>query len=137
MNYDEFTGQVQHRLELPNTGKTVRAIRATLMTLGERLQEGEATDLAGPLPMEIDWYLTGAVDDHGQRFDWDEFVERVWEREGFTDPEDRGKAAYHARVVMDVIDGLESGAEMQQVRDQLPAADDWDELFQVVDSHIE
>lgn len=69
MNFDQFTGQVQNRLELPGTGEAVRAIRATLMTLGERIQEGEAKDLAGPLPMEIDYYLTGAVTEHGQRFD--------------------------------------------------------------------
>ncbi|RDZ88954.1 DUF2267 domain-containing protein, partial [Haloferax sp. Atlit-6N] len=26
MNFDEFTGEVQHRLELPGTGEAVRAI---------------------------------------------------------------------------------------------------------------
>jgi len=92
MNFDEFTGDVQHRLELPGTGETVRAIRATLMTLGERLPEGNAADLAASLPIEIKWYLTGAVREHGRRFDWQEFVERVSEIEG-TDPAD---AAYHA-----------------------------------------
>ncbi|PSP83321.1 hypothetical protein BRC83_07395 [Halobacteriales archaeon QS_1_68_17] len=81
MNFDQFTGEVQHRLELPGTGEAVRAIRATLTTLGERIQEGEADDLAGPLPGEIGFYLIGAVGEHGQRFDWREFVDRVWERE--------------------------------------------------------
>ena len=38
---------------------------------------------------------------------------------------------------MDVVDGLESGAEMEQVRDGLPADGDWDQLFQIVDSHTE
>lgn len=42
MNFDEFTGQVQHRLELPGTGETVRAIRATLMTLGKRIPANAA-----------------------------------------------------------------------------------------------
>ena len=37
MNFDEFTGEVQHRLELPGAGEAVRAIRATLMTLGQRI----------------------------------------------------------------------------------------------------
>jgi len=46
MNFDEFTGQVQHRLELAETGEAVRAIRATLSTLGERIPEGNAEDLA-------------------------------------------------------------------------------------------
>ena len=67
MKFTEFVGQVQHRLELPGEGEAVRATRAVLQTLGERLQAGQATDLAGPLPMEIDYYLESA--DHGQRFD--------------------------------------------------------------------
>lgn len=93
MDFDEFTGQVQHRLKFPNTGRTLRAIRATLMTLGQRIPEEAAEDLAASLPMEIRWYMTGAVHDHGQRFDWKEFVSRVGEIE-HADPPD---AAYHAR----------------------------------------
>ena len=59
MNFDEFTGQLQHRLGTSGTGQTVRAARATLSTLGARIPEGAAEDLAASLPMEIDWYLTG------------------------------------------------------------------------------
>ena len=131
MNFDEFTGQVQHRLELPGTGEAVRAIRATLTTLGERLQAGEATDLAASLPMEVDYYLTDAVTEHGQRFDWSEFVERVREREGI---EDGAAAAYHARVVVDVAADVVAPAELRQVRDQLPADEGWDGLFELVDA---
>jgi uncharacterized protein (DUF2267 family) len=137
MNFDEFTGTVQNRLELPATGETVRAIRATLTTLGERLTEGEAADLAGPLPMEIDHYLTGAVDDHGQRFDWDEFLDRVAERERTTDADDRADVAYHARVVVAVVAEAVPAGELRQVRDQLPAGDDWDELFELVDAQAD
>lgn len=133
MNYDEFTGAVQHRLELPGTGQTVRAIRATLTTLGERIQEGEAKDLAGSLPMEIDFYLTGAVEEYGQHFDWDEFVRRVWEREGMNDPDDRADAAYHARVVVALVAEAVPEGEMRQVRGQLPDDEDWAELFELVD----
>lgn len=77
MNFDEFTGEVQHRLGLAGTGETVRAIRATLTTLGQRIPGGNAEDLAASLPLEIKWYLTGAVKEHGERFDWQEFVTRV------------------------------------------------------------
>ncbi len=69
MNFDEFTGEVQHRLELPGTGEAVQAIRAILMTLGQCIPEGNAEDLTASLPMEIKWYLTGIVHKHGQRFD--------------------------------------------------------------------
>jgi uncharacterized protein (DUF2267 family) len=132
MNFDEFTGTVQHRLELPGTGEAVRAIRATLMTLGERIPAGAAEDLAASLPMEIKWYPTGAVGEHGQRFDWQEFVSRVSEIEN-ADPAD---AAYHARVVVDLVHTLVPQSDFQQLRDQLPESDDdenWRQLFAVVD----
>ena len=132
MNFDEFTGEVQHRLELPGTGETVRAIRATLMSLGQRIPEGNAEDIAASLPMEIKWYMTGAVHEHGQRFDWQEFVSRVSEIEGA----DRPDAAYHAQVIMDLVGTLIPPSDLQQLRDQLPESEDdenWRKLFTVID----
>jgi uncharacterized protein (DUF2267 family) len=132
MNFDEFTGTIQHRLELPGTGEAVRAVRATLMTLGERIPAGAAEDLAASLPMEIKWYMTGAVREHGQRFDWQEFVSRVSEIEN-TDP---AEAAYHARVVIDLVQTLVPQSDFRQLRDQLPEGEDdenWQQLFEVVD----
>jgi len=133
MDFDEFTGTVQHRLELPGTGETVRAIRATLSTLGRRIPAGAAEDLAASLPMEIRWYLTGAVDDHGQRFDWQAFVDRVSDIEN-ADPSD---AAYHAQVIVDLVRAQVPGSDFQQLRDQLPESDDdenWGALFELVDA---
>jgi uncharacterized protein (DUF2267 family) len=133
MNFDEFTGTVQHRLELPGTGETVRVIRATLTTLGERIPEGAAEDLAASLPMEINWYLTGAVRDHGQRFDWAEFVSRVSERARA----DRADAAYQAQVVVDLVSEQVPASDLRQLRDQLPESEDrenWRKLFEVVDA---
>lgn len=133
MDFDEFTGTVQHRLELPGTGETVRAIRATLTTLGRRIPEGNAEDLAASLPMEVDWYLTGAVPDHGQRFDWSEFVERVADIEGI-EPAD---AAYHARVIVDLVHDEVPESDFRQLREMLPEAEDdenWRMLFEVVDA---
>jgi uncharacterized protein (DUF2267 family) len=133
MNFDEFTGKVQHRLELPGTGETVRTIRATLLTLGQRIPKGNAEDLAASLPMEIKWYMTGAVHEHGQRFDWSEFVERVSEIEQ-TDP---SEAAYRARVVVDLVQTLVPESDFQQLRDSLPESEDdgnWRKLFEIVDA---
>lgn len=132
MNFDEFTGQVQHRLQLSGTGEAVRATRATLSTLGERIPAGAAADLAASLPMEIRWYLTGAVHEHGQRFDWAEFLTRVSEIEG----SDRSTAAYHARVIVDLVRTQVPASDFQQLRDQLPEHhedEDWGSLFEVVD----
>lgn len=133
MNFDEFTGTVQHRLELPGTGETVRAIRATLLTLGQRIPEGNAEDLAASLPLEIKWYLTGAVHEHGQRFDWKEFVSRVSDIEGV----DRSDAAYHAQLVVDLVETTVPQSDFQQLRNQLPeseADENWGKLFAVVDA---
>ena len=113
MNFDEFTGEIQHRLELPGTGEAVRATRATLMALGQRIPEGNAEDLAASLPMEIKWYMTGAVQEHGQRFDWAEFVSKVSEVETV----DREEAAYHAQVVMDLVASQVPASDLQQLRD--------------------
>jgi uncharacterized protein (DUF2267 family) len=133
MNFDEFTGTIQHRLELPGTGETVRAIRATLTTLGQRIPDGAAADLAASLPMEVDWYLTGAVTEHGQRFDYREFVDRV----SAIEHADRPAAAYHAQVIVDLVATLVPPSDLQQLRDQLPEAEDdenWGKLFELVDA---
>ena len=135
MNFDEFTGEVQHRLELPDTGRTVRAIRATLMTLGERMTEGQAEDLAANLPIEIKWYMTGAVREHGQRFDWSEFLDRVSEIEG--EGVDRAEAAYHARIIVDLIESIVPTSDFHQLRDGLPESqneENWRQLFEIVDA---
>ena len=133
MNFDEFTGAVQHRLELPGTGETVRAIRATLSTLGQRIPAGNAEDLAASLPMEIQWYMTGAVAEHGQRFDWQEFVTRVSEITGAERPE----AAYQAQVIVDLVASQVPQSDLRQLRDSLPESEDdenWRKLFEVVDA---
>ncbi|MFC4451541.1 DUF2267 domain-containing protein [Halorussus aquaticus] len=126
MKYDDFMGQVQNRLELPDTGRAVRATRAVLQTLGERLQGGEATDLAGPLPMEVDYHLESA--ESGQRFDYDEFVGRVADRAEV----ERSDAVYYGKVVVGLVSELVPASEIEQVRAQLPA--DYDDLFALVDA---
>jgi len=103
------------------------------MALGQRIPEGNTEDLAASLPMEIKWYLTGAVHEHGQRFDWREFVSRVSEVEGSDPPE----AAYHAQVIIDLVSTLVPPSDLQQLRDQLPESEDdenWRRLFAVVDA---
>lgn len=126
MKFDDFMGQVQNRLELPDTGRAVRATRAVLQSLGERLQAGEAKDLAGPLPMEVDFYLLSA--ESGQRFDYDEFVGRVADRANV----DRAEAAYYGKVVVGLVSEHVPAGEIEQVRAQLP--DDYEDLFGLIDA---
>ncbi|MFD1513380.1 DUF2267 domain-containing protein [Halomarina rubra] len=129
MKFSQFVGQAQHRLELADEGPALRAIRATLTTLGERIQAGEAKDLASSLPMEIDRFLTEA--ESGQRFDYAEFVARVAEREHT----DRSKAAYHSKRILELVAEAVAPGEMKQVRAQLP--DDYEPLFELVDAGVE
>lgn len=48
MNYDAFLGEVRNRAQLPSREDAVRVTRVTLETLSERLDPGEAGDLAAP-----------------------------------------------------------------------------------------
>ncbi len=122
MNYDDFVGQVQHRARLSSNGEAVKAIRATLETLAERIHSGEASDLAAQLPEEIGHYLLNK--NGGERFGLDEFFARVSRKEGVDLP----VSIYHARVVMEVLQEAADPNEMAQVRGQLP--DEYNPLFE-------
>lgn len=122
MKYDQFVGQVQSRAQLASNGESVKAIRATLATLGERLHPGEADDLAGQLPEEIGIYLKNQ--NGAQSFDLDEFFDRVSKKEG----EDEPVAVYHSRVVMEVLQEAVSPQQIEHVRGQLP--DNYNPLFE-------
>jgi len=115
MDYDEFVGEVHHRAQFASSGEAVRAIRATLQTLGERLFGNEADHLAAQLPEEIGTYLT--MEEQKEAFPLDEFFQRVSDREEVDLPD----ATYHARVVIEVIEEAVTGNELDDVRAQLPA----------------
>lgn len=119
MIYDQFVGQVQHRARLGSLGDAVRAVRATLETLGERLDPGETRDLASQLPQEIGYYLfVGATLSGGrQKFSLDEFFQRIALRE----LTDLPVAIYHARVVFEVMRDAVSPGEMRDVLGELPS----------------
>ena len=125
MNFSDFTGEVQHRLELGTQGEAVRATRAVLSTLGERVQEGEATDLASPLPMDVDYYVVSV--EHGQRFDYDEFVSRVADRADVEESD----AAFYAQTVVALLAEVVPGGEIDDVEASLP--DEYADLFELVD----
>jgi uncharacterized protein (DUF2267 family) len=119
MNFDHFVGQVQHRARLGTLGEAVRAIRATLETLAERLDPGEAKDVASQLPEEIGYYmlLGAALSGGSERFSVKEFFERVATRERADLP----AATFHARAVFEVMREAVSPGEIQDVLGELPA----------------
>jgi uncharacterized protein (DUF2267 family) len=91
-----------------------RAIEATLVTLGERISDGEAEDLARHLPDS----LAALIRRPGpaQPIDAAEFFRRVAEREG-TDPE---TAERHARAVIAALARRVGRKELHDMMSQLP-----------------
>ncbi|WP_067807207.1 DUF2267 domain-containing protein [Actinomadura formosensis] len=121
MRHEEFIGQVQNRARLSGMGEAERATRAVLETLGERIPEGLADNLAAQLPHEIGEHLRRTEvyggRGSGERFGRHDFLERVAARSGADEP----RSAYLARVVLEVTDEATQGAVAQKVRDSLPA----------------
>ena len=124
MQFDEFVGEVQHLARLGSTGNTMRAIAATLETLGERLHGNEAENLGAQLPYALAAYLRLAREK--EAFDLDEFFHRIAEREGAA--VDLPDAAHHARAVMAVLEQAVTAGEWADARAQLP--DEWNPLFE-------
>ncbi|SDQ27538.1 DUF2267 domain-containing protein [Natronobacterium texcoconense] len=136
-SYSDFVGEVQHRIEAGRQAEGVRTTRAVLATLGERVGEGGATDIASPLPMEIDRHLLEV--EHGHTYDFDEFVDRVQMRMNYDDLDldasygkpsevDRSEAVYQSKAVVALLSELVPGGELANVENQLPA--EFDELFE-------
>jgi len=128
MNYKTFMGQAQHRLELDELGPAVRVTRAVLTTLGERIDPGEATDLASPLPMEVDRYLIEAAERAGgEKFTFDEFLDRVGQRAGI----ERSAANYYSQTIVGLVSEVVPLGNIEKVRNQLP--EEFEPIFQFVD----
>ena len=140
VNYSDFVGEVQHRVEAATQAEAVRTIRAVLETLGERLRAGAATDAASPLPTEIDQYLLPV--EHGHTYDYDGFVHRVVARLNYDDLDlgashgrpaavDRAEAVFRTQAVVALLSETVPGGEMEDVEAQLPAS--FADLFEFVD----
>ena len=78
--------------------------------------------------MEIDRFLREA--DSGQRFSFEEYLDRVGEIEGVDDR----TALHHAQRIIALVSEVVPAGELRQVRAQLPP--DFDELFGRVDAEV-
>jgi uncharacterized protein (DUF2267 family) len=116
MEFNEFLGKVQDRARLDSLDGALRATRATLGTLSERLEGNEPAQLAAQLPGELGRLLHTDRSGAGERFDADEFVQRVSRREAVQPRE----GSQHARVVLGVLSEAVSPGEFADVRQQLP-----------------
>jgi uncharacterized protein (DUF2267 family) len=113
MDDHEFLRIVQQTARISHE-EAERATRATLQTLADRITAGEARDLAEQLPPRIAaWVATTSA---AQRFDLDEFLRRVAEREG-VDPE---RAERDAAAVFAALGRAVSPQELADVAAELP-----------------
>lgn len=102
--------------EFANTDRdgAVRATAAVLTTLAEHLSRGEAADLLGRLPPELQPYLH--TPGSPEKFDVREFVRRVADREGVAPP----AAERHAAAVFPVLRQAVGEDEFADATAQLP-----------------
>ena len=123
MQTQEFLGQVQNKAHLATLGEAMRATRATLETLAERLGPDDTRHLAAQLPHEIQLFLADAGLPMPERFSLQEFLLRVCAREGI----DLTQSTEHARAVIDVLTKAVAEGEAIDVLDRLP--DDYRRMF--------
>ena len=131
MDHDEFIGTVQQRADLASRGEADSATRAVLTTLGQRITEQEAEDIAAQLPMEIGRYLNDDDIEHAQQFGFETFTDRVAELAEAdaveSDPEGTAQA-----VVSVAVEALDTG-EVQDIVSQFPQNEGYGELLADVD----
>jgi uncharacterized protein (DUF2267 family) len=113
MDHEAFTKAVAAAAGIDQDAAE-RAIEATLVTLGERISEGEARDLARHLPDSLARLIVQPGD--AQPFAADELFRRVAEREG-TDAE---TAERHAQAVVAALARREGRKELHDMLSQLP-----------------
>ena len=120
MNYETFETKVAQRAGVP-ADRARALIRATLLTLGERLTRGEAHDLASQLPEPAKEWLASPTPE-AERFGVDEFINRVATRAGAT----REEAEAGVRAVFSVLRLAVTTGEWRDAMSQLPK--DFEEL---------
>jgi len=116
MQEHEFVSAVKESLDLPDNRSAERAVKPTLTVLGQRLEGGEATDLASQLPGGLADALPN--EGGGERFDVDTFYQRIAEQEG--DGVTVAQARQHARAIAKGLETALTDGEWQNFTSQLP-----------------
>ena len=125
MDYDRFVRTVRRAGRMEDR-EAKRAARATLETLGERLDEGDAIELAAKLPGDLSaWLLTARDRD---AFGRGEFLRRIAEREGV----DTRTARRDAKAVFAALAATIGLERLTEVAAALPA--EYDEFLPRGDS---
>ncbi|MFC3501630.1 DUF2267 domain-containing protein [Micromonospora krabiensis] len=123
MDNSEFIDSVAQRLRI-SPERATAITRATLTTLAERIESGEAKDLAAQLPEELSGYAYGPPGETG-RFSFTSFLNQVGGRAEL----DGAQTRDGVRAVFDTLrEALPPGA-YDDIITQLPA-----EFWQLTDS---
>lgn len=123
MNYDQFIKAVKDSGQFSDRESAIKATKAVLETVRERLLGDEASNLAAQLPAELGDCLRGREGQMGDNFKIEEFYTRISNRAGV----DVEQAASYARTVMTVLSQAVSPGEFADVR--VNFAKDYDEVF--------
>lgn len=114
MKYHDFLNTVVDRGVAGDRDQAERITRATLETLGERITQGEATDLAAQLPQDMSGWVTAHAAETTS-YDLDEFCRRLSDRAGGLEQPERA-----ASTVLRVLDDSVTDGQIRHVTDQLP-----------------
>jgi uncharacterized protein (DUF2267 family) len=114
VKYEQFIKHVSERAEVSREDARSAAL-TSLEVLGERLEAGEAADLAAQLPDELSEPL-GRSSGTGAPFSASDFVARVAAREGIA----ANDADKRVRAVFATLQEAVTAGELEHVLSQLP-----------------
>lgn len=116
MKYDEFLAKVRERGEYADRREAERVVHTVLGVLAQRIEPGEARDLAAQLPVQA---AVALVEREGPAvpFGVREFLERIAEPTGATTT----TAEWDASAVLTTVAEGVSGGELHDVLTQLPS----------------
>ncbi|MFP4164458.1 MAG: DUF2267 domain-containing protein [Chitinispirillaceae bacterium] len=121
MEYMEFVKRVRAKARIETLHDAEVAVKATLATLGERLDEKDVRSLGAQIPSELKAFLSGRH--RFSRFSLEEYYNRVSARADMGYPE----AVERSRAVMSVMREAITEGLVEKILDQLPP--DFRELF--------
>ncbi len=116
MRYDEFLNKVKERGEYADAEEAEIVTRTVLGLLAQRLDPGEADDLAAQLPTQAGAALT-SPDGQAESFGVREFLDRIAEATNATE----ATAQWDASAVLTTVAEAVSGGELNDVLTQLPS----------------
>lgn len=112
--YDQYIKSVRDRARFASDINAVKAIRAVLEVLGQRITLGQADNMAAALPVDFRSALRQSP--LAQPLGLDEFLAQIADKDGV----DPATAEEHARAVLSVLADNAPKDEVADMLEQLP-----------------